>query len=124
MAKKDMPQGIKKNDWQTIYLCETLEQAQAVIGYSYLIRVNTSHDAMIIGDADHYIPNRFHGSVAISKADALKYVEDVMGRGMTGKDGAQLALKLYITERHETGRYDYKKHQPKPDRTIRTCWIG
>jgi len=122
MAKKDMPQGVK-DDWRTVYLCETIEQAKAVINYSYFVRVNTMHDAMIVGDSEHYLQDRFIGSVPVSKPDAFKHVEDVM-RTMETRDGRKLALRLYISERHETGRYDYKKHQSKPDRTIRTCWIG
>lgn len=124
MSKKDMPQGIK-DEWRTVYLCESVEQALAVINYSYQCRVSVNHDAMIIGDVDHCIPKRFYGSVAISKADALQYVARMIdNKNMTTKDGAKLALQLYIVERVETNRYDRKTLKPKPDRTIRTCWIG
>ncbi|WP_407306560.1 hypothetical protein [Acinetobacter sp.] len=124
MAKKDMPEGIKE-DWRTIYLCETREQALAVINYSYSCRISTYHDAMIIGDPDHCIPKRFFGSVAVSKADAMQYVISLIDNEyMISKDGKQLALQLYICERVEKGRYDRKTHKAKPDRTIRICWIG
>ena len=124
MAKKDMPQGVK-DDWRTVYLCESLEQAEAVINYSYACRVCVNHDAMIVGDPGHCIHNRFYGSLEVSKVDALKHVRNIIdNKHMTSKEGHTLALQIYIVERVETNRYDYKNHKAKPDRTIRTCWIG
>ncbi len=123
MAKKDMPVGIKE-DWRTVYLCETREQAEAVINYSYSVRLSTFHDAMIVGDPDHFFAKRFFGSVALSKADALKYIAQVIDNEHMTKDGLKLALRLYISEKVETNRYDFKKHENKPDRAVRTCWIG
>lgn len=123
-ARIVMPVAIP-DDWRTVYLVENVGQLLALIRRAHSVRVNTSHNASIIGDPDHCDAGRFRGTVSLSKTDAKRYAEELLGdTHMTGKDGHKLALCVYTSVYLRRGRYDLNTGQNRPDKKHITLWIG